>query len=295
MGSSGTLDGFAHNEIRLKEVNLHYVRQGKKGAALLLLHEPDGFWWDWSRNIEALSDYFDVIVPDLRGCGKSEKPAFGNGEHYKIDRIVNDVAQLMQALEISKVYVVGHGWSSMVVHKLIRSHPDLVRRAAMLNAALPGFEQSYFTDSDTTRAWYAAFWRSDLAVSLIGSNRSACEAFVAYRLSQCGAHRNGFDDRDRERYVDNLMAPDNLHALQSFYRANLYPNAVLWDDMDKIISHCNVTFLQGLKDRIFPAEWVSLATRWYSRGNFEYAPDAGHFLMREEPEWLVHCLRLLKA
>jgi hypothetical protein len=44
MGSSGTLDGFAHNEIRLKEVNLHYVRQGKKGAALLLLHEPDGFW-----------------------------------------------------------------------------------------------------------------------------------------------------------------------------------------------------------------------------------------------------------
>src|SRR4051794_14325517 len=110
MGSSSTTDGFSHNEIRLADVNLHYVRQGKKGATLLLLHEPDGFWWDWSRNIAALSDYFDVIAPDLRGCGKSEKPPFGNEEHYKIDRIVEDVVQLMQALELSKVYAVGHGW-----------------------------------------------------------------------------------------------------------------------------------------------------------------------------------------
>ena len=285
--------GFQHHEIRLADLELHYVREGKKGSPLLLLHEPDGFWWDWSRNIGALSEYFDVIVPDLRGCGRSGKPPVDKDMPYHADKVTEDMVQLLQALEIREAFVVGHGWSTIVVHKMIRRQRELVRRAVMLNAALPGVED--FIASNRAHSWYLSFVQSDLATALIRSGRQACEAFIRSRLSHGSANAEAFDERDIQLYADNLMEPGTLPALQAFYRTNLAPHSNLWKGMDKTVSSCNVTFLQGVKDPFFPAEWVSLASRWYNRGSFEYLPDAGHYLMREAPEWVNYRLRLLKT
>lgn len=293
MSSAVTPDGFRHHMIGLAGARLHYVRQGQ-GPVLLLLHEPEGFWWDWSRNIHALSDYFDVIVPDQRGCGDSEKPTIADADFCKVDRFVDDIVQLLQKLDIDKAYVVGHGWSTMVVHKLIRKHRALIPRAVMLNAVFPGFEEQFFSASNAARSWYPSFWKSGMASALIGASRDASDAFARWRFSQCVKH-HAFDEQDGRLYTDELLQPGKLPALQAFYRANVNPGASVWDAIDKTVSNCNLTILQGVRDAMFPPEWISLASRWYSRPTFDYAPDAGHFPMREEPDWLVHRLRLLKA
>jgi pimeloyl-ACP methyl ester carboxylesterase len=293
MNSAEAQNGLRHHVIELADLRLHYVRQGQ-GPVLLLLHEPEGFWWDWSRNVRALSDHFDVIVPDLRGCGSSEKPSVAEEALYKVDRIVDDTVQLLQKLDIDKAYVVGHGWSTMVVHKLIRRHRALIPRAVMLNAVLPGFEENYFSASNAAQSWYPSFWKSGMANALVGADRAASEAFSRWRLSHC-VKQNAFDKHDIQSYTDNFLQPGNLPALQAFYRANVDPGANMWDPIDKTVSSCNVTILQGVRDVMFPPELTGLASRWYSRPNFEYVPDAGHFLMREEPDWLTHRLRLLKA
>ena len=72
-------DAFAIQYADLKTgVRLAYVREGNGGVPLLLLHgypETKRIWW---RNIAPLAAAgFDVIVPDLRGCGDSSLSADG--------------------------------------------------------------------------------------------------------------------------------------------------------------------------------------------------------------------------
>ena len=53
------------------DFRLRYVRRGS-GAPVVLLHGWPGCWWDQHRVLELLDDC-DVIVPDLRGFGGSDR------------------------------------------------------------------------------------------------------------------------------------------------------------------------------------------------------------------------------
>jgi pimeloyl-ACP methyl ester carboxylesterase len=69
--------------IELDGVKINYVRKGS-GPALLLLHGFPGFWWDWRYLIEPLSNYFDVIVPDLHGSGDSKRQIYPGSKTMKL-------------------------------------------------------------------------------------------------------------------------------------------------------------------------------------------------------------------
>ena len=53
--------------------NLHYEEYGH-GAPLLLVHGLGSSTLDWEKQIPALSTRYRVIVPDVRGHGRSDKP-----------------------------------------------------------------------------------------------------------------------------------------------------------------------------------------------------------------------------
>lgn len=55
-------------------------RQFGEGTPLVLIHGGHGSWLHWARNIEALSKYFSVWVPNLAGYGDSSDPMFGDFE-----------------------------------------------------------------------------------------------------------------------------------------------------------------------------------------------------------------------
>ena len=65
-----------HQFIDVNGIRMHYVRSGRKGAPpLLLLHGWPEFWYTYHKIIPALSAHYDVIAPDLRGFGQTDKPA----------------------------------------------------------------------------------------------------------------------------------------------------------------------------------------------------------------------------
>ncbi len=77
------------------------VEEQGAGRPLLLVH---GFPLDhtmWSRQIEALSNQFRVIAPDLRGFGHSE----AGGDVLTMDQFADDLAALMDALGVEEPLV----------------------------------------------------------------------------------------------------------------------------------------------------------------------------------------------
>src|ERR1700722_4181051 len=111
-------EAFTHHYAQLRDIRLHYVREGS-GPPLILLHGWPGFWWEWHLNIGPLAKNFDVIVPDMRGYGDSEKPPLDQPKLFGVDHAVDDIDALMEDLNIKQAFLAGHDWAAIIVHKLV--------------------------------------------------------------------------------------------------------------------------------------------------------------------------------
>ena len=78
-----------HRTATVNGINIHYVVQGE-GAPAILLHGWPEFWYSWREQIPVLSERFQVIVPDMRGFGYSDKPARGYDTRTVVIQMSND-------------------------------------------------------------------------------------------------------------------------------------------------------------------------------------------------------------
>ncbi|MDX3643576.1 alpha/beta hydrolase [Streptomyces sp. MB09-02B] len=102
-----------------------------RAAPLLLVHGWGGDGREWSAHAEALADRFRVIVPDLRGHGRSAVPDEGNTPA----EMAEDLAALLRHLGTGPTITVGHSMGGQVVNLLAVRHPELVRSVVALDPA----------------------------------------------------------------------------------------------------------------------------------------------------------------
>jgi pimeloyl-ACP methyl ester carboxylesterase len=86
---------------------VHYLESGQ-GPALVLVHGLDGSSAVWSNDIGILAKTFQVIVPDLPGYGKSDRPR----DDYLIDYHVAMLKEFIDALNESKVAIAGNSMAA---------------------------------------------------------------------------------------------------------------------------------------------------------------------------------------
>jgi 3-oxoadipate enol-lactonase len=120
-------------EATVDDITLHYERSGA-GPAIVLLHGLGSSGEDWERQSGLFPDN-DVIVPDLRGHGRSSKPA----GPYTIGLLASDVVTLLDRLGVARCVIVGISLGGMVGFQIAADHPERVTRLVAVNA-LPAFE-----------------------------------------------------------------------------------------------------------------------------------------------------------
>ena len=86
-----------HTTLQANGVSFHVAQTGH-GAPLLFLHGWPVFWLTWEPVMTRLEDRFQLIAPDLRGFGDSDKPQgpFGATDHAA------DILGLLDALKIDR-------------------------------------------------------------------------------------------------------------------------------------------------------------------------------------------------
>jgi 3-oxoadipate enol-lactonase len=105
-------------------VRLAYGDRGRDGEmSLLLVH---GFPLDrrlWAAQVNAFVNLTRVITPDLRGCGRSGVVP----GPLTMDQHADDLAALLDRLEIRRVVVGGLSMGGYVAFALWRRHPERVQ------------------------------------------------------------------------------------------------------------------------------------------------------------------------
>jgi pimeloyl-ACP methyl ester carboxylesterase len=77
-----------------------------------------------------------VVVPDLRGIGRSSKPAGG----YDKKTQAKDIRAVVTELGHDRTSVVAHDIGNMVAYAYAATYPDKVERLVVMDAPIPGIE-----------------------------------------------------------------------------------------------------------------------------------------------------------
>jgi non-heme chloroperoxidase len=111
-----------------------YWREWGQGAPVLFLHSWALQSQMWDYQFAALGDKMRCIAFDRRGHGQSDCPPTG----YDYDTLADDVADVINALELREVTLVGHSMGSAeIVRYLTRHGSGRVKRIVLLAPVLP--------------------------------------------------------------------------------------------------------------------------------------------------------------
>ncbi|MBN9702272.1 alpha/beta hydrolase [Enterobacter roggenkampii] len=106
-----------------------FVVEEGEGAPVILLHGFPETNYAWRYQIPVLSRHYRVIAPDLRGYGETDKPASG----YDKRNMARDIRELMRALGLQKVVLVGHDRGARVATRFAKDYPELVDRLVVMD------------------------------------------------------------------------------------------------------------------------------------------------------------------
>jgi len=129
-------------------IELDVVDTGPKAAPVLIfLHGFPESHRTWRHQIAHFSDRFRCIAPDQRGYRGSSKPQ--EVEAYTPDKLIGDIFQLADALEVKEFTIVGHDWGGAIAWgvALGGQMSGRVTRCVIANAPHPAvFQKLLFTN-----------------------------------------------------------------------------------------------------------------------------------------------------
>ena len=108
--------------IRVDDIQMAYTDTGL-GQPVVLLHGYPFNRTLWAEQVSALSNSFRVITPDLRGLGESDATPGA----ATMNRMAQDVAALLDHLEISRVVIGGLSMGGYVALAFYKQFPSRVR------------------------------------------------------------------------------------------------------------------------------------------------------------------------
>lgn len=143
--------------LRVEGVRLYYQQAGA-GDPLVLLHGLGASSADWEYQVPVLSRHFQVIVPDFRGHGASDRAG-----DYNVQRFAQDTWRLLDRLNVRAPVLVGHSMGGAVAMQMALDRPGAVPRLVLANT-LP----SFLADTPGKRTM---LWLRLLLMGLLGPRR----------------------------------------------------------------------------------------------------------------------------
>lgn len=257
-----------------------HVRVGGEGPGVVLLHgygETGDMWAPLAADL--VRDHL-VIVPDLRGMGLSARPAGG----YDKKTQGMDIAGLLDALKVGATALVTHDIGNMVGYAFAAENRTRVTSFVLMDAPLPGVGP-WDEILKNPLLWHFRFGGPDMERLVAGRERIYLDRF----WNEFSASPAKFSEASRVHYAELYAQPGAMHAGFAQFAAF---------DQDAVD---NKAFLAEGK-LAMPVLAVGGASSFgptmatvmrFAAIDVTQAviPDAGHWLMEEQPDATVQVVR----
>lgn len=262
---------------------LSYDRSGA-GVAAVLLHGWPGDRTEYRAVVKRLPR-MDVVVPDLRGFGASDRHDVDPTALYSVDAQARSVIALIEELALDRPVLGGHDIGSRIAVTVARQRPDLVR-ALVLTPPLPGIGERILTPSAQQEFWYLAFNQLPLAGDLIDGRPDAVRALLRHFWTRWAGPDFRLTDEHLDHFVSVYAAPGAFTASLGWYRAGAGALARVATERPPAPAQripMPATVLWPAHDPLFPPVWSDRLDQYFADLQVRHLVGVGHFVPMESP------------
>jgi pimeloyl-ACP methyl ester carboxylesterase len=247
--------------VKAGELLVHYEVAGEGPPLVLLmgLGCPGALWW---LQVEAFAEHYQVIAPDNRGVGRTEKPVV----EYSTELMADDVANLLNILGIPQAHILGMSMGGAIAQQMALRHPGMVDRLIL---ACTFSEMSPYGEE------IVAVWR-------LLAERAGMEALGRLLLVQSVTPRFYAEHPDRLAKLREIFAafpqPVDAYLRQNWACARHRTT----EQLCRVSSPTLV--LAAERDMLTPPGAMKLIHQHIAGATFVVIPRSGHGFMWEVPE-----------
>ena len=259
-------------------VTLH-VRVGGRGPAVALIHGFGDTGDMWAPLAAALAPTHTVVVPDLRGMGLSSHPPDGFDKRTQ----AADMRAILTELGIDRAAIVGHDIGTMVAYAYAARYPAKTDRLVVMDAPVPGIPPW----EDMVRnplLWHFSFGGPDAERLVAGRERIYLDRF----WNEFAGDPSKIAEATRAHYAGLYARPGAMRA--AFAQFLSFPQDVK-DNTASMATPLAMPVLAIGGAKSFGAMEAVVMRNAAANVTETVIPDAGHWLMEEQPAATVGAIR----
>jgi len=270
---------FKTQDIVTNSVTIH-TRIGGAGPAVLLLHGYGETGDMWVPLAVDLAREHTVIVPDLRGLGRSSTPSSGFDKKTQ----AGDVAGVLATLRIEQIDLVTHDIGNMVGFAFAAQHPERVKRLVLIDAPLPGVGP-WEEILKHPLLWHFRFGGPDMERLVAGRERIYLDRF----WNEFSADPRRFSEAAREHYAALYALPGAMHA--GFAQFAAFDQDAIDNQAFLAQGKLTMPVLAVGGEKSFGTMMATVTRCAASDVHEAIVPDAGHWIMEENPQGTIQLVR----
>lgn len=264
------------------------------GAPVLVLQHgwPESSYC-WKAVSEQLQQDFQIIAPDLRGLGDSERTL--DPAAYTKQELGQDLLALLDALAIKRCFLAGHDWGGAVAQEAALAQPERFEKLILLNIhVLPNArgnaEAQAAMRNRPAPLWYQFFQnaRSDndagLAEAMIPGNERVWLGHFLRTWSDLD-----FPADALEEYVRCYSISDTPTTGANMYRC-FKQDMARWEQLAGRKFAMPGLYIHGYKDPVIIPAYTEHLDDVFDHIQVERV-EAAHFVQEEQPQQVAELIQ----
>jgi pimeloyl-ACP methyl ester carboxylesterase len=259
------------------------VRIAGSGPALLLIHGVGDNSTTWNSVHAKLAQRFTVIAPDLLGHGESDKPR----ADYSLAAFANGMRDLLAALGIDRVTLVGHSLGGGIAAQFVYQYPHMVERLVLVSSG--GVTKDV---SIALRMATLPMGSEALAALRLPGVLPALQLAGRAAQTVIGSTKYGRDLPDGLRLLARLADPAALSAFSRTLRSVVdgHGQFVTMLDRSYLMPSVPKLIIWGEDDMVIPVSHARIAHAAMPDSRLEIFEGSGHMPFRDHPEHFAEIL-----
>ena len=273
--------------VRPDGLALHYVDEGA-GPPVVMVHCNPSWSFLYRRLIAGLAPNFRVLAPNHLGLGFSSRPTAEEYGFRLADRVADFSAWLAGLNLTEPVHLVVHDWGGPIALAWAGDRPELVASITLLNTALrrpPGYRPPLRLGLFKAAAPLGSFLARRLnwfarGTAFFGPARPLSPEAEAGFLAP---YRRPEDRLGLARFIEDIPLGSDHPSFELLRRADRL--------FDETLSAKPLALVWGLRDFVFNRR---VFLDWRERlpaARVLVLPEAGHYLLEDEPERILSFVR----
>jgi pimeloyl-ACP methyl ester carboxylesterase len=255
---------------------------GEGDRLALCLHGFPESRFSWRYQLPLLAQMgYRAWAPDLRGYGETE-PKPQNVSAYLIDRLMEDVAALIDTSGAKSVTLIGHDWGAGVAWAFAANRVRPLERLVILNLPHPAVMAVQLRRSwaQLKKSWYMAFFQfpglPERAL-MAKDARAIRQAFLGMAVD-----KSNFTQDVLDRYARDAQRPGAITGMINWYRAAFRLGGKLRGPWPVI--ETPTLIIWGEADTALGVELLDGTDAYVKDLTIHRLPNVSHWVQQEAPQ-----------